>query len=99
MNFRAIGLIELQSVATGILSADEMVKSADIELVLARAMCPGRFMAMVAGDTGSVQTAVSVGRDKAGEFLVDWFVIPNVHPDVFPALGCTTPLPGPGALG
>lgn len=99
MEYRAIGLIELSSVAKGIECADSMIKSSDVELVMARAACPGRYLTMVAGDTGSVQNAVDVGREDAGEFLVDYFVIPNVHPDVFPALSCSTPMPGSGSLG
>ncbi|MEW5724548.1 MAG: BMC domain-containing protein [Thermodesulfobacteriota bacterium] len=99
MDFKAIGLLELASVAKGIDCADAMVKAANVDLILARAVCPGRYMAMIAGDTGAVQNAVEVGRARAGEFLVDSFVIPNVHPDVFPALSCATPITRLRALG
>ena len=99
MEYKAIGLIELSSVAKGVECADNMIKAASVELLMARAACPGRYLAMVAGDTGSVQSAVESGREDAGEFLVDWFVIPNVHPAVFPALSCAVPAPLTGALG
>ncbi|MEW6264001.1 MAG: BMC domain-containing protein [Thermodesulfobacteriota bacterium] len=99
MNFKAIGLLELSSVAVGLAAADAMIKAAAVEMIQARTACPGRYLVLVAGDTGSVQSSVQVGRQAAGEFLVDWFVIPNVHPDVFPALSCATPAPRIGALG
>jgi microcompartment protein CcmL/EutN len=99
MDYRAIGLIETNSVATGIACADDMIKAADVELLMARSSCPGRYMAMIAGDVGSVQNAVDVGKEKAGEFLVDAFVIANVHPAVFPALNCATEIRGIEALG
>lgn len=99
MEYRAIGLIETNSVARGIECADDMIKAADVELLMARSACPGRYLAMIAGDVGSVQNSVNVGRETAGEFLVDTFIIPNVHPAVFPALSCATQIIEIDALG
>ena len=99
MEFKAIGLVELNSVAKGIHCADEMIKAASVELIMARPVCPGRYLALIAGDVGSVQNAVDVGREIAGEFLVDSFMIPNVHPSVFPALSCSTQILDIRALG
>jgi microcompartment protein CcmL/EutN len=42
---------------------------------------------------------VDAGKEIAGEFLVDTFVIPNVHPAVFPALSCATQIQEIDALG
>lgn len=86
MKLRTIGCVELNSIAMGMHTADEMVKSAEVELVLARPTCPGRYLAVVTGDTGAVTSAVETGRAIGGPMLVDWFIIPSVHPDVIPAL-------------
>jgi microcompartment protein CcmL/EutN len=99
MEYRAIGLLELNSVAKGVQCADDMIKAANVELIMARPACPGKYLAMVAGDVGSVQSSVEAGKERAGEFLVDSFLIANVHPAVFPALNCTTILPKIDALG
>ena len=99
MIYKAIGLVELNSVAKGIHAADEMTKSANVELLMARPACPGRYLIMVSGDTGAVNSAVDRGREIAEELLVDWFVIPSLHPDVFPALNGTAPHRGIDALG
>jgi microcompartment protein CcmL/EutN len=99
MEFKAVGLIELNSVAKGIDCADAMIKAAEVELLMARSACPGRYLAMIAGDVGSVENAIDAGKELAGEFLVDTFVIPNVHPAVFPALTCATHIPELNALG
>ncbi|MFH1138240.1 MAG: BMC domain-containing protein [Pseudomonadota bacterium] len=90
MEYRAVGLVELNSVAKGVQAADEMLKAANVELILARPVCPGRYLAMVVGDTGAVKSAVHAGREVAPELLVDSFVIPNIHPAVMPALGCVS---------
>ena len=50
MEYNAIGLIEYSSIAKGIGSADAMVKAAEVELVLSRTICSGKFMNLIAGD-------------------------------------------------
>jgi len=99
MDYKAIGLIETNSVAKGMECADDMLKTADVELLMGRSVCPGRYLAMIAGDVSSVENSVDVGGDTAAEFLVGKFIIPNVHPSVIPALSCTTAMPPVNALG
>jgi microcompartment protein CcmL/EutN len=98
MELKAIAMIELNSIARGVESADEMLKSADVDLVMAQPICAGKFMVLVSGDVDSVERAADVGREAAGEFLVDNFVIPNVHASVFPALTATTRIQAIDAL-
>lgn len=90
MELKAIAMIELNSIAKGVHSADEMLKSADVELIMANPICAGKYMVLVSGDVDSVERAADIGKEVAGEFLVDDFVIPNVHASVFPALTATT---------
>ncbi len=96
---RAITMIELNSIAKGVEAGDEMLKTADVDLVIAQPICAGKFMVMVSGDVDSVQRAAEVGKEVAGEFLVDDFVIPNVHHSIFPAITATTKISGIDALG
>jgi len=90
MELKAIAMIELNSIAKGVQTADEMLKTADVDLVMAQPICAGKYMVLVSGDVDSVERASQVGKENAGEFLVDDFVIPNVHSSVFPALTATT---------
>ena len=99
MNLRTIGSVELNSIAVGIHTADEMVKSANVDLFMARPTCPGRYLIMVAGDTGSVKTAVDTGREIGKEMIIDWFTLPNIHSAIIPALSGTTTLQDIAALG
>jgi microcompartment protein CcmL/EutN len=99
MEYKAIGLLETNSVAKGVECADDMIKAAEVVLLMARSACPGRYMVMIAGDVAAVEDAVDAGKEMAGEFLVDTFVIPNVHPAVFPALSCSTEITQIEALG
>jgi microcompartment protein CcmL/EutN len=86
----SIGLIELTSVAAGFETADAMLKAADVELVLSRSICSGKYMVMVRGDAASVEAAVAAGIQAARFAIVDSFVIPNLHEDIFPALSGAT---------
>jgi len=97
--YRAIGMIELTSIARGIYATDLMIKTAYVEVVSATAVCPGKYIAIVQGDVAAVESSISVGVETAGEYLVDSFVLANVHQAVFPAITATTMPDGTGALG
>jgi len=89
---KAIGMVEFTSIARGIYAADQMVKTADVEIVTASSVCPGKYIAIVQGDVAAVNDSVSVGERLAEEYLVDSIIIPNVSPSVFPAItGATMP--------
>lgn len=89
---KAIGMVEFISIARGIYTADQMVKVSEVEIAVVTSICPGKYIAIVHGDVAAVQDSVSVGEKTAGEFYVDSIVIPNVHPEVFPAFtGSTMP--------
>jgi microcompartment protein CcmL/EutN len=95
----SIGLIELTSVAAGFQVCDTMLKAADVELVLARSICSGKYMVMVRGEVGAVEAAVSAGVSEARSSIVDSFTIPNLHESVFPAIGGATKVETLEALG
>ena len=87
----AIGMVEFTSIARGYYAADQMVKISDVEIVTAGSSCPGKFIAIVHGDVAAVQDSVKIGERMAEEYFVDSIIIPNVSPEVFPAItGVTT---------
>ena len=96
---KSIGLIELSSVASGFLVADTMLKAGNVRLLLSRSICSGKYMVLIGGETAAVEAAVEAGAEAANGCLIDSFVVPNVHPDVFVALGRTQPAEPTGALG
>jgi microcompartment protein CcmL/EutN len=96
---KSIGLIELSSVASGFEVADTMLKAGNVRLLLSRSICSGKYMVLIGGETAAVEAAVTAGAEAANGCLIDSFVIPNVHPDVFVALGRTQPVQPNGALG
>ena len=99
MKLRTIGCVELNSISAGLHVADEMVKAAEVQLVLARPTCPGRYLVIVTGDTGAVKSSVEAGSNIGRDMVVDWFVIPSVHESVIPAMNGTAVCPRINALG
>src|SRR5215470_7404700 len=95
----SIGLIELTSIASGFLACDAMLKAADVDLVLSRSICSGKYMVMVRGDVAAVEAAVSAGIARTRFSVIDSFVIPNLHETVFPALSAASKVEELEALG
>lgn len=95
----AVGGVELSSMARGFACTDAMLKAAAVEVVLARTVCPGKYVVLVVGDVGDVRAGVDAGVAAAQEAHVDHFVIPNVHPEVFPAMTGAVPVGKLEALG
>ena len=96
---KSIGLLELKSIPAGVQSADEMLKAADVELLTAAPICPGKYIIIVSGQVGAVKSSMEKGRQVAGTFLICHHIINNVHPSVPPALSGTVDVVRVTALG
>lgn len=83
MEHPALSLIELDSVAAGIRTADVMVKRAPISLLKAGTVHPGRYLVMVGGSVASVEEAWKAGLEEGRGFLIDDVFLPDVHEQVF----------------
>ena len=95
----SVGLIELSSIAAGFEVCDAMLKTADVDLILARTICSGKYMVLVRGDVAAVRSSVAAGS-QAGDFsVIDTFVIPNLDESIFPAISGTTKIEALEALG
>jgi microcompartment protein CcmL/EutN len=95
----AIGVIELSSISIGYLVTDTMLKTAAVELILSRTVCPGKFLAMVWGDVAAVEASVEAGIRAGQGYLVNDLVIPNLHEQIYPAMTATVQINETGALG
>ena len=79
MKRNSIGLVELSSIAAGYMVTDAMLKAAGTELLLSRSICSGKYMTMVRGEVAEVTASVEAGREWGRGFIVDTFIIPNLH--------------------
>lgn len=95
----ALGMLEFRSVARGVEATDAMLKASQVQLLCARTVCPGKWLAVVSGEVAAVRSAVDAGRSGRGEHLVDELVLAHAHPSLLPALLGTTPVARLGSLG
>lgn len=82
----AIGLLELSSIGVAFRVEDAMLKAADVELLVARTICSGKYIVMVGGDVAAVEASVAAGRDVSMEALIEELVISGVDRRIFPAI-------------
>jgi len=95
----AIGLVELTSIAKGIQVADVMVKTAEVDILVSTPVCPGKYFVLIHGDVAAVESSVAAGIKMGKEYVVDEFILANVHPSVYPAITSTVEVTEIHALG
>ena len=86
-NIQAVGMIEFNSIAVGIEAADHMMKAADVEPLMIKSICPGKYVVAVYSNVAAVQASVDAGMAAGVDTLVDHFVIPNIDKAVIAAMG------------
>ena len=82
----ALGMVELSSIGVAFAVQDAMLKAADVDLLVARTICSGKYMVMIGGDVAAVEASVAAGRSASREALIDDLVLPNIDRRVFPAI-------------
>lgn len=99
MSHVAIAALETSSIAQGFVTADAMVKQAEVELLAASVLSPGRYWIVVGGDVANVRAAHRRGVEIAADALLDQLFIPQLHEGVMPALRGVVPASDDDAVG
>jgi microcompartment protein CcmL/EutN len=86
MNHVSIAAIETSSIAQGTVVGDAMVKQAEVTLIQAATLSPGKYWVLIGGDLGPVRSAHARGLEVAADTLLDSLFIPQLHEMVLPAL-------------
>lgn len=82
----AIAAIETGSIAQGTLVADALVKTAEVELLEVGPLSPGKFWVLIGGEVAPVRASHRRGLELAADTLLDSLLIPQLDPQVLPAL-------------
>ena len=96
---KAIAMVEFMTVASGVSAADLMAKTAEIDVIEAQVVCPGKYIVLISGDLSAVRAAVDAASAHNPDRLVDSFVLGNPHESIFPAIYGATEIGNPKALG
>ena len=95
----SLGILESNSIAKGIEAADAALKAAEVSLLYARPVCPGKYSILFYGDVAAVDASLVAGSAVLDDHLVDSVSIPRIHPQVIHAIGLSVEPPPLGAVG
>ncbi len=96
---KAIGMVEYKTVSAGVAGADSMIKTAEVSVLEAQTVCPGKYIVLISGDLSAVNAAVESARTQFEEKVIDSFVLGNPHESIFSALYGASDIENAKALG
>ncbi len=82
----ALGLIETSSIAKGLETLDAMCKAAGVNPEIHQAISKGKYIIVISGTVGEVESALAKGAEIAGGTVVSRSIIRNVHSGALAAL-------------
>jgi len=82
----ALALLELDSVALGLRTIDLMVKRAEVKVLEANLVEPGKFLILYSGPVAETQESRDAAVEFTGASLLNEMLIPHVHPDLLQGL-------------
>ncbi len=82
----AVGLMECDSVPWGYICVDAAAKSAEVRVVQASPICPGRFFVIISGRVAAVQAAMNRAVAVGGGHVLSQGVLANIAEAVVDAL-------------
>ena len=95
----ALALLELSSIARGYRVLDWMVKEAEVTVVEANLVEPGKFLILFGGGVAETQASFDRGRAAAEGQLVDELLLPFAHARVWDCLAGRDVLDGGDTVG
>jgi len=82
----ALALIEFSSIAAGMHAGDAMAKKAPIARLVAGTVHPGKYLVLISGAVADVEESLGAGRLAGSSSVIDFVLLPQVHPAVVEAI-------------
>lgn len=82
----ALGILELASIARGVLVADAAVKRAPSLLLMSRPVSSGKHLVMMRGQVAEVEESMEAARAIAATALIDSLELPYAHDQLWSLL-------------
>ena len=92
-------MVEYKTVSSGIFAADLICKTAEVELIEAQTVCPGKYIVLFTGELSAVSACIDASKHTFPEQLIDRFMLGNPHEGIFPAIYGTSRIDKIRALG
>ena len=95
----AVGFLEGNSIAKGIEASDAMCKMAAVKLAKTAIIARGKYVILITGPVGEVESSLRAGKEVMGKTLVDEVLIRNVHSQVIASIDKRIPVDVLNAVG
>ena len=95
----ALALLEIGSVARAMRTLDALVKESPVTVVETNLVEPGKVLILYGGGVAEVESAHKVGREVAGEELLDEVLLPLVEPRVWAGIAGQQAVGEPDTVG
>ncbi len=96
----SLGILEYRSIASGMKAADAVLKTAAVDFLFAKPVCPGKYIVGIKGTLSAVTAAMEKGTSEEFEsLLVDDCILGNPDPSIFEGLYCSHSVEGIDAVG
>ena len=82
----ALALVEVGSIARGLVAADAAVKRAVVELLECAPVSPGKYLLLFSGEVAEVEEAFGAAKAAAGDSLLDTLLLTQADAQLLPAL-------------
>jgi len=82
----ALALIEVSSIARGMVVTDACVKKAPVTLLASQPISPGKYITVFWGDVAAVDEAFRAGVETGGDTVVDTLFLPGAAEGLLEAL-------------
>jgi len=86
MSGPALGLLELESLARGVVVADALVKQAAVRIAIAEPVSPGKYLLVFTGGEAEVAESFKAGVEAGGALVLDSLHLPHISEAVVEAL-------------
>ncbi len=96
---KSLAMAEFTTVSTGIRAADMMIKTAEVKVIEAEVVCPGKYIVLIEGELSAVRASVDAVKTAFADKLIDSFVLGNPHESIFPAIYGSSEVEDKRALG
>ena len=83
----ALGVLEIGTIARGVVVSDAGLKRSPAILLHSRAVSGGKHLVFFEGGVAEVEEALGAGKLAAGDQLLDQVELPAADPQVWPMLG------------
>jgi len=82
----ALALVEVDAVASGLRTLDALVKRAEVHVLEANLVEPGRFLILFDGGVAEVEEAFDAALEQGGDAIVGRMKLPFAHPHLLRGL-------------